>query len=157
MAKVNYLEESEEDYNSRMEWWRNSKFGMFIHWGPTSEGIIPEESEGRLDQIGKWIDTNGEAIYNTERLINYRREDSIRYSRRKNYALKMGELPLSILVKHVKPYEKSEVHLLGYYDQSLERQWSETNGLNIIVPPSTEIPDQDMTKAWVFRVKGSEI
>lgn len=27
-----------EDHNKRMEWFRNAKFGMFIHWGPCSVG-----------------------------------------------------------------------------------------------------------------------
>ena len=30
---VDYLNESKVDFNQRMEWWRESRFGMFIHWG----------------------------------------------------------------------------------------------------------------------------
>ncbi|GAI92130.1 unnamed protein product, partial [marine sediment metagenome] len=29
----NYLYETQEDFDSRMEWWRDAGFGMFIHWG----------------------------------------------------------------------------------------------------------------------------
>ncbi len=25
---------SQEDYQKKMEWWRDAKFGMFVHWGP---------------------------------------------------------------------------------------------------------------------------
>ena len=25
--------ESTEDRNARMQWWREGKFGMFVHWG----------------------------------------------------------------------------------------------------------------------------
>jgi len=30
---VNYLYETAEDKDQRMEWWREARFGMFIHWG----------------------------------------------------------------------------------------------------------------------------
>ena len=23
------------EHNEKMAWWRNAKFGMFVHWGPT--------------------------------------------------------------------------------------------------------------------------
>jgi alpha-L-fucosidase len=29
-----YLNESNADKDARMEWWRQARFGMFIHWGP---------------------------------------------------------------------------------------------------------------------------
>ena len=28
--------ESRADFEERMEWWRDARFGMFIHWGPVS-------------------------------------------------------------------------------------------------------------------------
>ncbi|MBT8398440.1 MAG: alpha-L-fucosidase, partial [Gemmatimonadetes bacterium] len=33
-ASQDYLNESQEAFDARMEWWRNARFGMFIHWGP---------------------------------------------------------------------------------------------------------------------------
>jgi alpha-L-fucosidase len=30
---VDYLHESKEDFDKRMEWWHDAGFGMFIHWG----------------------------------------------------------------------------------------------------------------------------
>lgn len=48
------LKESRDEFDKRMEWWRNDKFGMFIHWGPYAvpAGIYKgEEIEG----IGEWI------------------------------------------------------------------------------------------------------
>ena len=30
---INYLKESKEDFDQRMNWWREARFGMFIHWG----------------------------------------------------------------------------------------------------------------------------
>jgi alpha-L-fucosidase len=43
-----------------------SKGGNFLlNVGPTAEGTIPPESVERLEAMGKWLKTNGEAIYGT--------------------------------------------------------------------------------------------
>ena len=36
ITAINYLEESNESFDKRMKWWRDARFGMFIHWGPYS-------------------------------------------------------------------------------------------------------------------------
>jgi alpha-L-fucosidase len=43
-----------------------SKGGNYLlNVGPTSEGLIPQPSVERLDEVGKWMRVNGEAIYGT--------------------------------------------------------------------------------------------
>jgi alpha-L-fucosidase len=43
-----------------------SKGGNYLlNVGPTSEGEFPKESVERLQEIGKWMKVNGEAIYGT--------------------------------------------------------------------------------------------
>jgi alpha-L-fucosidase len=43
-----------------------SKGGNYLlNVGPTSEGLIPKPSIERLEQVGKWMRVNGEAIYGT--------------------------------------------------------------------------------------------
>ena len=43
-----------------------SKGGNFLlNVGPTAEGLIPQASIDRLEEIGAWMDINGEAIYGT--------------------------------------------------------------------------------------------
>ncbi|HSU57540.1 MAG TPA: alpha-L-fucosidase, partial [Candidatus Dormibacteraeota bacterium] len=43
-----------------------SKGGNYLlNVGPTSEGLIPQPSVERLNEIGKWMKVNGEAIYGT--------------------------------------------------------------------------------------------
>lgn len=53
-APVNYLEETQEDFDARMEWWRDAKFGMFIHWGlyAIPAGIYEGDT---IPGIGEWI------------------------------------------------------------------------------------------------------
>jgi len=44
-----------------------SKGGNFLlNVGPTSEGLFPQASIDRLREIGRWMKTNGEAIYMTD-------------------------------------------------------------------------------------------
>jgi len=44
-----------------------SKGGNYLlNVGPTSEGIIPQPQVDRLQAMGRWLKTNGEAIYATE-------------------------------------------------------------------------------------------
>jgi alpha-L-fucosidase len=38
-----------------------------LNIGPKPDGSVPEESVTVLETVGKWLDTNGKAIYNTER------------------------------------------------------------------------------------------
>jgi alpha-L-fucosidase len=66
-----------------------SKGGNYLlNVGPTAEGLIPQESVDRLLEVGKWLETNGEAIYGTESWRVYGQgprfdQDAVRASARK--------------------------------------------------------------------------
>jgi len=49
-----YLNEPREAFGARMEWWRDARFGMFIHWGPYAvpAGVYNGEP---VRGIGEWI------------------------------------------------------------------------------------------------------
>ena len=49
---VPLFEESRDQKDSRMEWWREARFGMFIHWGLYS---IPAGEWKGSDGHGEWI------------------------------------------------------------------------------------------------------
>lgn len=55
IEEINYLEESKEDFNKRMQWWRDATFGMFIHWGPYA--VYGGEYNGKTikGEIAEWI------------------------------------------------------------------------------------------------------
>ncbi len=54
---VNYMNETKEDKDARMEWWREARFGMFIHWGLYS--VPAGEWKGETNH-GEWIRTTAE-------------------------------------------------------------------------------------------------
>ncbi|WP_020529767.1 alpha-L-fucosidase [Flexithrix dorotheae] len=46
--------EETTDVMDKMEWWRDARFGMFVHWGPYA--IPAGEHKGvKTDHIGEWI------------------------------------------------------------------------------------------------------
>ena len=57
---VNYLEESKKSFDQRMKWWRDDRFGMFIHWGvyAVPAGIY-NNKEVKGDN-GEWIMNNAQ-------------------------------------------------------------------------------------------------
>jgi alpha-L-fucosidase len=52
--------------NQQMEWWRNARFGMFIHWGLYS---ILQGMEWQTDH-GEWIRTTAQIHW--KNMINWR-------------------------------------------------------------------------------------
>ena len=48
---------------------------LLLGVGPTAEGLIEDESVSRLQQIGAWMDVNGEAIYATTTTPVYTNEE----------------------------------------------------------------------------------
>ncbi len=56
-TQPNYLNESETEFNQRMKWFTDAKYGMFIHFGLYSQlgGIYEGNDEGRY---AEWIQAN---------------------------------------------------------------------------------------------------
>jgi alpha-L-fucosidase len=58
-AQKNYLEESENEYTQRMQWFTDAKYGMFIHFGLYSQ--LGGEWEGEIyKQYAEWIQANAD-------------------------------------------------------------------------------------------------
>ena len=49
-----YATETEHQRNDRMAWWREARFGLFIHWGVYAVPAGIHEGE-RIENIGEWI------------------------------------------------------------------------------------------------------
>ena len=53
----NVIKETKEQHDKRMEWWRNARFGMFIHWGLYS---IPAGEWNGVTTYAEWIRNQAE-------------------------------------------------------------------------------------------------
>jgi len=51
-AQHDYLDETHEAYEARMQWWADARFGLFIHWGLYA--ILAGEWQGETG-YGEWI------------------------------------------------------------------------------------------------------
>ena len=59
IAKINpYEDETPEQRDARMKWWREARFGMFIHWGVYSVPAGTYKGK-QIGGIGEWIMNNG--------------------------------------------------------------------------------------------------
>ncbi|GAA5522144.1 alpha-L-fucosidase [Aliifodinibius salicampi] len=54
LTEEEILNESEQAFNERMEWWREAKFGLFIHWGPYAVPAGVHDGQ-EIEGIGEWI------------------------------------------------------------------------------------------------------
>jgi alpha-L-fucosidase len=135
-----------------------AKGGNFLlNVGPTAEGLIPEPSVERLQEMGAWLRVNGEAIYGSELLPHYAQGDSIRYTSTGGdfvYAVAL-EWPGSVMtLEHVEPEAGSEIYLLGY-EEPLE--WSFNNLADVVITLPEELQDESARPAkyaFVFKIRG---
>lgn len=135
-----------------------SKGGNFLlNVGPTSEGLIPEASVERLKEMGEWLKINGDAIYMTKQLKNYKEGDNIRYTKSadsKFINVFLFSLPDKQLnIKQIRPIEGSAIRMYGL-DADLKWTWDEAAGLTIELPDKASLPCKYV---WVLKTEGSEI
>lgn len=132
---------------------------LLLNIGPKADGTIPEREQQMLRTIGKWLDTYGEAIYETRPWKKYgegptsaaagsfadtKREPftsaDIRFTTRGDqlYAIALawpedGKVTIQSLAEHAEEIE--EIALLGH-DQPLE--WSTESNSIVVKLPDTE-------------------
>ena len=78
---------------------------LLLNVGPDADGNLPAEALKRMETIGKWLEQNGYAIYNTRPLFPYC-EGNIRYTQSKDgkhqYAITLIEEAPYAIVKELK-------------------------------------------------------
>ena len=128
-----------------------------LNVGPTAEGLIPQPSIERLEEMGTWLSINGEAVYKTEKLEhNFKQGEQIRFTKKtgKNiyYGISLIKPEKEIIFKFLRPETDSDIYMLGY-DKPLK--WvSKEDGLYISIP---EEAAESSSEAWVFKITGVEI
>lgn len=53
-TNTNFLDESTEVKSQRMQWWSESRFGMFIHWGLYAS-LAGEYKGDKAKKLGEWV------------------------------------------------------------------------------------------------------
>ncbi len=135
-----------------------AKGGNFLlNVGPTAEGLIPEPSIERLDEMGKWLDVNAEVIYGNQTWAHYLEGDSVRYTYTGGdhiYAISLVWPGESLILKRIVPDPESQIYLLGY-EAPLSWSFDEATGLTITIPDDLQSEDERLVKyAYSFKIEG---
>jgi alpha-L-fucosidase len=116
---------------------------------------LPDEAYQRLEEIGRWMKINGEAIYGTRAIAPYR-QDKVCYTSKKDgslygiYLADEGEtLPPTLLLKGIRAAAKSKVSLLGVKGQCKWRQTDE--GLLVNIPAAAR-KNPALVYAWAIKI-----
>ncbi len=129
-----------------------SKGGNFLlNIGPATDGTIPVVMEERLLDIGKWLSTNGEAIYSSRKYTSNKSE-GIYYTKKPDavYAI-INRFPFGeIALDEIDYSPDMEISLLG--GNSIPITAIDNNGkLKISVPPINP-DDIDSNYLYTFKI-----
>lgn len=123
-----------------------------LNVGPTAEGKIPPESVERLQEMGKWLKVNGEAIYSTKSRKQYKEGDNVKFTESMDglytYVIITSHKDYKVALSSIHPAKGSKINMLGVKPPM---QWKEANGKVEIHLP-LKLPSN---YAWVLRIKNS--
>ena len=130
---------------------------LLLNIAPSPKGTWDDEAYKRLEDIGKWMNVNNEAIYGTRKAAPYM-EGSVYHTLKKDgstryvlYCLKEGEkLPSEFMITGIKAGSKPVIDALGYKGKVSYVQ--SAKGISVKVPKSLQ-NNSDLPYAVVFRVR----
>jgi alpha-L-fucosidase len=147
---------------------------LLLNVGPAADGTIPPDAQKLLRGIGRWLSTNGEAIFETRpwktfgegptrntgggfsenKDKSYTSED-IRFTQSKDgktvYVIVLGWPERETTIRSMRLAGRGRVELLGYRGKIEHRINNE--GQLVITPPR----DKEGDHAFAFRLKGFQV
>ena len=130
---------------------------LLLDIGPAADGTIPVIMQQRLLEIGKWLKTNGEAIYGTRSFLKTKKDEAINPESNKNifftqkgkdiYVISPDWPKGDIVLNGLNPTSRVKIQLLGS-DKPVSFKVS---GGNLIIIRPVLTPD-DFQLAYVFKL-----
>ncbi len=100
---------------------------LLLNVGPKADGSIPVESVKNLEEVGKWLKINQEAIFKTTAIPHFKEGDNLRFSQTQDnkyvYAIANNNITNELVIQSIKPLKGSTIHLIGT-DRTLDWSWS---------------------------------
>jgi alpha-L-fucosidase len=129
-----------------------------IGLGPGPDGAFDDDAVALLEELGEWLDVNGEAIYATRPRDVYR-EGDVWFTRSKDretvYVISLDWPGDALSLDSVSLREGAPVHLLGREDP-LDRQQDE-EGLTVDIPRDLQDPEaRPCEHAYAFRIPNGD-
>lgn len=120
-----------------------------LNVGPDAQGLIPEQSQFRLKEMGKWLKVNGEAVYNTTNIKKYQQGDSLKFTAEEIgkfiYAL-ITKKTTTVTLKNFSPVKYSKIYMLGVKKELKFKK----DGDDIIVMLPQRLP---CNYAWAIKLQ----
>jgi alpha-L-fucosidase len=129
---------------------------MMLNLSPKADGTLPQDQVETLLGIGKWLQTNGEAIYDTHNWIKFgeggRDVPKINFTVKRNvlYAIIQGKYPVGQVTVTSLPESLGKVGSVSMLGRNQQLTFSQDNGgLKVTLPGN---PPCDI--AWTLKITG---
>lgn len=129
---------------------------LLLNIGPSPEGTWQNEAYVLLEAIGKWIDVNGEAIYNSRPIAPYK-EGKVCLTRKKDgtvYAVYLGDKdekhpPAKVWFSTLQPAADAKLTFLGVRG---ELKWQKVGKGFLVEIPESVRDNPPCHHAWTIKI-----